>query len=135
MNIIYPGLALAAALTYFSSNDVAREPAVDDIVVSSVSTSSEKPTRYTLFSNERPDGCIISVAGDGPGQTFAADMNCRLVHPDLLTATSWQERADGSVAVKRADGGVVVEIAAADGASFESYNPPSPILVLVPTEN
>jgi hypothetical protein len=133
MNAIYPGLALAAAFAYFSSDVLLPSPGLDDIVVSTVQGLAHPPTRFKLFSSERPGGCVISVAGEGPAtQEFSADRSCGLVHPDLLTATAWQERSDGSVALRRPDGGVVVELAAADGASFESYNPPSPILVFIP---
>ena len=133
MSALYPGVAIAVMLAAVSSGALLQTQEIDTTVVSSVRTPDDRSMRFQLFSSEWPDGCTISVGEAGrERQKFSADETCGQVHPDLLAASWWQERSDGSVAVLRPDGGVVAEFSVADGAAFESSSPPSPILVLMP---
>lgn len=133
MSALYPGMAVAVMLAAVSSGALMQTQETDPMVVSSVPAPDGEALRFQLFSSERPEGCNIFIGESvRERQTFSADQTCSQVHPDLLAASWWQERPDGSIAVLRPDGGLVAEFAVADGAAFESYSPPSPILVLMP---
>ncbi len=120
-------LVLAA---YWGGDFISQEP--DMINVSSTQDDVGPATLYQLRSSEREGACTISL-GDvkGARQAVSPEAACNGVNADVSTARWWQERPDGSVALLRSDGDVVAEFAVADGAAFESYNPVSPILVLL----
>lgn len=120
-------LGLAA---YWAGDFVPQEP--DTINVSSTRDGADRSTLYQLRSSEQEGACTISL-GDikGARQALSPGPACTVVNANVSMARWWQERPDGSVAMLRSDGGVVAEFAVADGAAFESYNPVSPILVLL----
>ena len=135
MSGLYTGVALAFALAALSSSVFLPWQEKDTMTVSSIRSHDDVSTRFELRSSERQGACSI-VIGEGQGEkhTLRAGIGCAGVHPALAAARWWEERPDGSVAFLRPDGGIVAEFAIADGAAFESYNPLSPILVLLSDE-
>ncbi|MEO3384723.1 hypothetical protein [Mesorhizobium sp. CAU 1741] len=120
--------AVALALAAYWAGDFT-DPQPDTINVSSTHGDND---HYQLRSSEQDGACTLSLGViKGARQALSPDAACTGVNADVSTARWWQERPDGSVALLRSDGGLVAEFAVADGAAFESYNPVSPILVLL----
>lgn len=112
------------------------EPTPDPVVTASIAAPAAGGHRYTLISTMDENGCAV-VAGDvahDARRDLDISPGCVEANPVLAGAHYWLERPDGTVAFTRPDGSVAAEFSVADGAAFESYSPPQPIMILLADE-
>lgn len=111
-------------------------PARDMTTTGTIAPAVGDESSFRLISTLDDGGCAVA-AGRAEGDEKRAlrlSPGCVDVNPALEGARWWVERPDGTVAFSTEDGGVVAEFAVADGAAFESYSPPQPIMVLLAAE-
>lgn len=136
MNGAYAGLAVLLAMAAISPASSLFSPSqdVDPLIVAALPETGDREARFRLRSSTLDTDCSIAaeetVVEDGR-RRLRLDAACARLVPVLEGARWWLERPDGSVAFALADGRVVAEFAAADGAAFESYAPRLPIMTLL----
>ena len=138
MNIAHAGAAglLAAAVLAAVAFDLG--PRLETTMLDTTTTASLAPAAapqdsFRLVSTSGGVGCSLA-AGDATEdglRPLRLAAGCAADNPALAQARYWLDRPDGTVAFSGADGRILAEFAAADGAAFESYHPPLPIMTLI----
>lgn len=105
--------------------------------VGAVSSSHAPPARAATYRLKRAglgDECTVfkgpGRAGTGGGDRLRLVGACSGLAPGLSNARYWRDDADGDVAFVDEAGRPVVEFFAADGVSYESFAPKTPLLLL-----
>ena len=131
MNIAHAGGAgLLAAAMLAAASIFDAGPRLDATTTASLAAAPQD--RFRLVSTLGEAGCSLTAGQarkDGLRPLVLA-AGCIDGNPALAQARYWLDRPDGTVALSAADGRVVAEFAAADGAAFESYDPPLPVMTL-----
>ena len=88
---------------------------------------------FRLVSTAGETECVLAVARAPAGKIRPLQLapDCAADNPGLAEARYWVDRPDGAIAFSGADGNIVAEFAAADGAAFESYYPARPVMTLL----
>ncbi len=115
------GLGAIASLAQPGEPDVS---AVDHIVTGSIAGTE----RFSFYVNGRSAECELERYGDDLMR--AVGPQCRDLPHRLAEITDWVEAEDGVVELARADGSVLMKLAVSDGAAYESFDPPSPLVLL-----
>lgn len=98
--------------------------AIDHTVTGAIQTSE----RFSFYVNGRSAECELERYGDDFMR--AVGPQCRDLPHRLADVTDWVEAEDGVVELARADGSVLMKLAVSDGAAYESFDPPSPLVLL-----
>ncbi len=136
MNIAHGGAAGLLAALILAAGAFQPQPALDAAATSSVAPAAVPQDGFRLVSTwgNAGDGTGCSLAAghapEGGPRPLRLAPGCVTDNPGLAEARYWLDRRDGTVAFSGADGRIVVEFAAADGAAFESYSPPQPVMTL-----
>ena len=90
-------------------------------------------TQFTLHASGRKGECVVTpdVSATESRKSLDVTPGCAAVHAQLMNATQWFERDDGSVAFLDSGGRAVVEFSVSDGAAYESYSPAQPMMVMM----
>jgi hypothetical protein len=115
------GLGGAASLVEPEANG---NGAIDHVVTG----TTEPAERLAFYVNGRAAECELKRLDDSAMRTVGP--GCRSLPHRLADVTDWIEVDDGAVALARADGSVSVRLAISDGAAYESFDPPSPMVLL-----
>jgi hypothetical protein len=105
------------------------ERPVQGIVDSTVTGSIAASERFAFYVNGRAAECELKRYADGAMR--AVGPQCSDLPHRLAEITDWIEADDGAVILTRADGSVSMRLAISDGAAYESFDPPSPMVLLV----
>lgn len=137
MNIAHAsGAGLLAAAILAAASIFQAGPRLDATTTASLATAGAPQDRFRLVSTLGEAGCSLTAgqAGKDGLRPLVLAAGCIDGNPALAQARYWLDRPDGTVALSAADGRVVAEFAAADGAAFESYDPPLPVMTLFTDE-
>lgn len=105
------------------------ERPVQGVVDSTVTGSIAASERFAFYVNGRAAECALKRYADGAMR--AVGPQCSDLPHRLAEITDWIEADDGAVILTRADGSVSMRLAISDGAAYESFDPPSPMVLLV----
>jgi len=136
MNIAHGGAAGLLAALIFAAGAFQPQPGLDTTTTSSVAPrdSFRLVSTWDSAGDSSADstGCSLAAghAPEGGPRPLRLAPGCVADNPGLAEARYWLDRHDGTVAFSGADGRIVAEFAAADGAAFESYSPPLPVMTL-----
>ena len=144
MNIAHGGAAGLLAALIFAAGAFQPQPGLDTTTTSSVAPATAPRDSFRLVStwdsagdnsgdsSADSTGCSLAAghALEGGPRPLRLAPGCVVDNPGLAEARYWLDRHDGTVAFSGADGRIVAEFAAADGAAFESYSPPLPVMTL-----
>lgn len=136
MNIAHGGAAGLLAALIVTAAAFQPQPGLDATTTSSVAPAAAPHDSFRLVStwdgSGDGSGCSLAAghAPEGGLRPLRLAPGCVAGNPGLAEARYWLERRDGTVAFSGEDGRIVVEFAAADGAAFESYSPPQPVMTL-----
>lgn len=132
MNIAHAGAAGLAAALAFALGALQPGPGIDATTTSSVSPQAARGDSFRLVSTWGGTNCSISAdhAPEGTPRPLVLAPGCLADTPELAGARYWLDRPDGTFVLSGIDGRVIAEFAAADGAAFESYSPPLPVMTL-----
>ena len=97
---------------------------VDHTVTGTIAASE----RFAFYINGRAAECALKRYGDGAMR--AVGSQCRDLPHRLADVTDWIVAEDGAVLLAREDGAVSVRLAVSDGAAYESFDPPSAMVLL-----
>ena len=126
-------IVIAACLAGLGLGGVASltepERPVQGIVDSTVTGSIAASERFAFYVNGRAAECALKRYADGAMR--AVGPQCSDLPHRLAEITDWIEADDGAVVLTRADGSVSMRLAISDGAAYESFDPPSPMVLLV----
>lgn len=126
-------IVIAACLAGLGLGGVASltepERPVQGIVDSTVTGSIAASERFAFYVNGRAAECELKRYADGAMR--AVGPQCSDLPHRLAEITDWIEADDGAVILTRADGSVSMRLAISDGAAYESFDPPSPMVLLV----
>lgn len=140
MNIAHGGAAGLLAALIFAAGAFQPQPGLDMTTTSSVAPATAPRDSFRLVStwdgsgenSADSTGCSLAAghAPEGGLRPLRLAPGCVADNPGLAEARYWLDRPDGTVAFSGADGRVLAEFAAADGAAFESYHPRLPVMTL-----
>lgn len=132
MNIAHAAAAGLLAALIFAAGTFQPEPGLDMTTTSSVAPAAAPEDSFRLISTWGGAGCSLAAgrAPEGDLRPLRLAPGCVADNPELAKARYWLDRPDGTVAFSGADGRVLAEFAAADGAAFESYYPSLPVMTL-----
>lgn len=131
MNTAYATTAvLAGMLLAAGAIQKTSEP---DLVTTASIAPSPAQDGFRLVSTAGEADCLLAVgyAPEGRMRPLRLAPGCVADNPELAGARYWLDRPDGAIAFSGADGNIVAEFAAADGAAFESYYPARPVMTLL----
>ncbi|NMG39212.1 hypothetical protein GRZ55_08160 [Chelativorans sp. ZYF759] len=117
------GLCLGG-LASLGEPETAAEGAIDHMVTGAIPTSE----RFSLHVNGQAASCALERYGDSSMR--AVGPQCHDLPHGLADASDWTETADGAVVLAHADGSVLMQFAVSDGAAYESFDPPLPMVLL-----
>lgn len=104
------------------------ERPVQGVLDSTVTGSIAASERFAFYVNGRAAECALKRYADGAMR--AVGPQCSNLPYRLADVTDWIEADDGAVELARADGSVSMRLAISDGAAYESFDPPSPMILL-----
>ncbi|RIK85727.1 MAG: hypothetical protein DCC69_09145 [Hyphomicrobiales bacterium] len=136
MNIAHAGAAGLLAALALAAGAFQPNPELDTTATSSVAPAMAAQESFRLVSTWSGAGggagCSLAAgnAAEGGSRPLRLAPGCIADNPALAEARYWLDRPDGTVAFSGADGRVLAEFAAADGAAFESYHPRLPVMTL-----
>ncbi len=125
-------LMTLAAIGGLAAAAYAFVPTTKEEAGAELQTAALGTQNFLMHVNGRASSCKLSLAGGS--ERLAVGEGCGQYHGPIAAAQRWVEGEDGSIAITGADGRVLVEMAVSDGAGFESFSPPSPLILLVPVE-
>lgn len=132
VNAAYATTAVLAGML-LAAGAIQQTSGLDEITVSSL-PSLRVQDDFRLFSTSSGDAeCHLAVAETSGGRMRPLRLapGCIAANPGLAGARYWVDRSDGVVVFSAANGNILAEFAAADGAAFESYYPAQPVMTLV----
>jgi len=100
--------------------------ALDHTVTGAVAGANSE--RFSFYVNGRSADCELERFGDDLMR--AVGPQCRDLPHRLAEITDWIDAEDGVVELARADGSVLMKLAVSDGAAYESFDPPTPLVLL-----
>ena len=138
MNNPHARMALFLAIPVIALAYLSNQPEVDMSTTSAIAVSRGAEDGFRLVSawnqddRSRPD-CSLAAgeAPEGAPRPLRMAAGCTSGNPLLTGARWWLDRPDGTVALAAADGRILAEFAAGDGAAFESYAPRQPLMTLL----
>lgn len=127
------GAAGLLAVFAFAAWALQPKPALDMAATASIAPDAGQEGGFRLVSAWGEAGCslVAAQAREKGGRALSLAPGCIADNPVLAAARYWLDRPDGTVAFSAADGRIVAEFAMADGAAFESYYPPQPVMTLL----
>ncbi|HRP78769.1 MAG TPA: hypothetical protein PL183_06655 [Aquamicrobium sp.] len=122
------------ALAYFSGR-----PEIDMSTTAAIVAPAGGEDGFRLVATGDRDSdpgrldCSLAAgeAPEGAPRPLRMAPGCMPANPHLAGARWWLDRPDGTVALAAADGRILAEFAAGDGAAFESYAPRYPLMTLL----
>lgn len=138
MNNPHARMALFLAIPVIALTYLSGRPDVDMTTTSTIATAPDGEDGFRLVSawdggdRNRPD-CSLAAgeAPQGAPRPLRMAPGCMPGNPQLAGARWWLDRPDGTIALAAADGRILAEFAAGDGAAFESYAPRQPLMTLL----
>ncbi|MGY6708765.1 MAG: hypothetical protein ACXIVF_10595 [Rhizobiaceae bacterium] len=115
------GLGAIASLAQTGEAEVS---ALDRMTTGTIPNSE----RFSFYVNGQSAECALERFGDDLMRAIGTQ--CRDLPHGLAEVTDWIEADDGAVTLAGADGSVLVKLAVSDGAAYESFDPPSPLVLL-----
>lgn len=115
------GLGAIASLAQTGEAEVS---ALDRMTTGTIPSSE----RFSFYVNGQSAECALERFGDDLMRAIGTQ--CRDLPHGLAEVTDWIEADDGAVTLAGADGSVLVKLAVSDGAAYESFDPPSPLVLL-----
>lgn len=115
------GLGAIASLAQTGEAEVS---ALDRMTTGTIPSSE----RFSFYVNGQSAECALERFSDDLMRAIGTQ--CRDLPHGLAEVTDWIEADDGAVTLAGADGSVLVKLAVSDGAAYESFDPPSPLVLL-----
>lgn len=134
MNIAHAGKAMLLAIPLVALGLLSARPALDMTTTASIAPPAAPEDSFRLVSTLGEGGdCRVSATRmeEGEKRLLRLSPGCAADVPTLSAAHYWLDRPDGTVVLSGDDGKAVATFMLADGAAYESYDPPYPVMTLI----
>ena len=131
MNIVYLTVAAALGLAAISSGLPDYDGARSSAEPSAAAENGDRLFKLRAYGVEPSCSVTAGALISERKRTLTLGERCKQLDPNLLAASQWLERPDGTVAFAGADGRVLLEFAVADGAAYETFSSEQPMMVLL----